>query len=207
MPRASCTLESTRECARRWCSGMAQQCGSTRRRYRWRPRRWTDLRPAVPAPAASVLRRRPYSSVQDDRSRSRSSALLRWLHLLLDHRARGRIIQNRSEHSCLREIEKIRDQVPGFTGVISDLGARPQTLYRWRARAARSNLPAAGRRACSGISPNSQHDPYAAHRTVPARRARCRDQEGAGRIRRALTTCGRVAQYVRELTSTMSAAT
>jgi len=34
----------------------------------------------------------------------------------------GRIIQSRSEASVLREIEKIRDQVPGFTGTISDLG-------------------------------------------------------------------------------------
>jgi len=34
------------------------------------------------------------------------------LHLLFDHRARGRIIQNRSEASVLGEIEKIRDEVP-----------------------------------------------------------------------------------------------
>ena len=34
----------------------------------------------------------------------------------------GRIIQNRSEESIIREIETIRDSVPGFTGVISDLG-------------------------------------------------------------------------------------
>ena len=36
----------------------------------------------------------------------------------------GRIIQSRSEASVLREIEKIRDQVPSFTGTISDLGGR-----------------------------------------------------------------------------------
>src|SRR5205814_8299708 len=34
----------------------------------------------------------------------------------------GRIIQSRSEDSVLREIEAVRDNVPGFTGVISDLG-------------------------------------------------------------------------------------
>src|SRR3546814_5475153 len=34
----------------------------------------------------------------------------------------GRIIQNRSEASILREIEQIRDRTPGFTGVISDIG-------------------------------------------------------------------------------------
>jgi uncharacterized radical SAM protein YgiQ len=34
----------------------------------------------------------------------------------------GRIIQNRSEDSIIKEIETVRDTVPGFTGVISDLG-------------------------------------------------------------------------------------
>jgi uncharacterized radical SAM protein YgiQ len=42
----------------------------------------------------------------------------------------GRIIQNRSEGSVLREIEKIRDTVPGFTGVISDLGGPTANMYR-----------------------------------------------------------------------------
>ena len=42
----------------------------------------------------------------------------------------GRIIQNRSEASVLREIEKIRDTVPGFTGVISDLGGPTANMYR-----------------------------------------------------------------------------
>jgi uncharacterized radical SAM protein YgiQ len=42
----------------------------------------------------------------------------------------GRIIQNRSEASVLREIEKIRDSVPGFTGVISDLGGPTANMYR-----------------------------------------------------------------------------
>ncbi len=42
----------------------------------------------------------------------------------------GRIIQNRSEKSVLREIEKIRDNVPGFTGVISDLGGPTANMYR-----------------------------------------------------------------------------
>ena len=34
----------------------------------------------------------------------------------------GRVIQNRSQESIIKEIETIRDEVPGFTGVISDLG-------------------------------------------------------------------------------------
>jgi uncharacterized radical SAM protein YgiQ len=42
----------------------------------------------------------------------------------------GRIIQNRSESSILREIETIRDNVPGFTGVISDLGGPTANMYR-----------------------------------------------------------------------------
>ena len=42
----------------------------------------------------------------------------------------GRIIQSRSEASILREIEEIRDKVPGFTGVISDLGGPTANMYR-----------------------------------------------------------------------------
>ena len=42
----------------------------------------------------------------------------------------GRIIQNRSEESILEEIKKIRDTVPGFTGVISDLGGPTANMYR-----------------------------------------------------------------------------
>jgi uncharacterized radical SAM protein YgiQ len=42
----------------------------------------------------------------------------------------GRIIQSRSERSVLREIETIRDTVPGFTGVISDLGGPTANMYR-----------------------------------------------------------------------------
>ena len=42
----------------------------------------------------------------------------------------GRIIQNRSEDSIIREIEIIRDTVPGFTGIISDLGGPTANMYR-----------------------------------------------------------------------------
>ncbi|HEY8521845.1 MAG TPA: YgiQ family radical SAM protein [Gammaproteobacteria bacterium] len=42
----------------------------------------------------------------------------------------GRIIQSRSEDSIIREIETIRDTVPGFTGVISDLGGPTANMYR-----------------------------------------------------------------------------
>ena len=42
----------------------------------------------------------------------------------------GRIIQNRSEGSILREIERIRDKMPGFTGMISDIGGPTANMYR-----------------------------------------------------------------------------
>ena len=42
----------------------------------------------------------------------------------------GRVIQNRSETSILREIGRVRDTVPGFTGVISDIGGPTANMYR-----------------------------------------------------------------------------
>jgi uncharacterized radical SAM protein YgiQ len=42
----------------------------------------------------------------------------------------GRIIQNRSQDSILREVENIRDKTPGFTGVISDLGGPTANMWR-----------------------------------------------------------------------------
>jgi uncharacterized radical SAM protein YgiQ len=42
----------------------------------------------------------------------------------------GRIIQSRSKDSVLREIEQIRDNVPGFTGVISDVGGPTANMWR-----------------------------------------------------------------------------
>jgi uncharacterized radical SAM protein YgiQ len=46
----------------------------------------------------------------------------------------GRIIQSRSQASILREIEQIRDTVPGFTGVISDLGGPTANMYKLRCK-------------------------------------------------------------------------
>jgi uncharacterized radical SAM protein YgiQ len=48
----------------------------------------------------------------------------------------GRIIQSRSEDSVIREIETIRDTVPGFTGVISDLGGPTANMYRLHCKSA-----------------------------------------------------------------------
>jgi uncharacterized radical SAM protein YgiQ len=67
----------------------------------------------------------------------------------------GRIIQNRSEASVLREIETIRDTVPGFTGVISDLGGPTANMYRLACKS-RAIEAACRRPSCvyPGICPN-----------------------------------------------------
>ena len=41
----------------------------------------------------------------------------------------GRIIQSRSQESIVNEIKDIQDKVPGFTGVISDLGGPTANMY------------------------------------------------------------------------------
>ena len=46
----------------------------------------------------------------------------------------GRIIQSRSEASVLREIEEMRDKVPGFTGVVSDLGGPTANMYHLKCK-------------------------------------------------------------------------
>jgi uncharacterized radical SAM protein YgiQ len=71
----------------------------------------------------------------------------------------GRIIQNRSEASVLREIEKIRDTVPGFTGVISDLGGPTANMYRIACKS-RDIEKACRRPSCvfPGICPNLDTD-------------------------------------------------
>ena len=42
----------------------------------------------------------------------------------------GRIIQSRSHDSIIAEIEDIKEKVPGFTGVISDLGGPTANMYQ-----------------------------------------------------------------------------
>lgn len=41
----------------------------------------------------------------------------------------GRVIQSRSQESVIREIEEMRDKVPGFTGTVSDLGGPTANMY------------------------------------------------------------------------------
>jgi uncharacterized radical SAM protein YgiQ len=71
----------------------------------------------------------------------------------------GRIIQSRSEDSVLREIETVRDKVPGFTGVISDLGGPTANMYRLACRS-REIEQACRRPSCvyPGICPNLNTD-------------------------------------------------
>jgi len=74
----------------------------------------------------------------------------------------GRIIQSRSEDSVIREIEAIRDSVPGFTGVISDVGGPTANMYRIACKS--TEIEAACRRPscvypdiCSNL--NTDHTP------------------------------------------------
>jgi uncharacterized radical SAM protein YgiQ len=71
----------------------------------------------------------------------------------------GRIIQSRSEASVLREIETIRDNVAGFTGVISDLGGPTANMYRLACKS-REIESACRRPSCvfPGICPNLNTD-------------------------------------------------
>ncbi|HXY76685.1 MAG TPA: YgiQ family radical SAM protein [Steroidobacteraceae bacterium] len=71
----------------------------------------------------------------------------------------GRIIQSRSEDSVIREIETVRDSVPGFTGVISDLGGPTANMYRLACKS-REIESACRRPSCvyPGICPNLNTD-------------------------------------------------
>jgi uncharacterized radical SAM protein YgiQ len=71
----------------------------------------------------------------------------------------GRIIQSRSEDSVIREIETIRDDVKGFTGVISDLGGPTANMYRLHCKSV-SIESACRRPSCvfPGICPNLNTD-------------------------------------------------
>ncbi len=71
----------------------------------------------------------------------------------------GRIIQNRSTDSIIHEIETIRDTVPGFTGVISDLGGPTANMYRLACKS-KAIESACRRPSCvfPGICPNLNTD-------------------------------------------------
>ena len=112
----------------------------------------------------------------------------------------GRIIQNRSEASIVREVETIRDQVPGFTGVISDLGGPTANMYRLACRS-REVESACRRPSCvyPGICPNLDTD----HAPLVRLYRKVRELPG---IRKVLIASGvrydlavESPQYVREL--------
>ena len=74
----------------------------------------------------------------------------------------GRIIQSRSEDSIIREVEAIRDNVPGFTGNISDLGGPTANMYELKCKS--EKIESACRRLscvypdiCSNL--NTDHQP------------------------------------------------
>ena len=73
----------------------------------------------------------------------------------------GRIIQNRSEESVVREIEAIREKTEGFTGVISDIGGPTANMYRMACKDPRTEA-LCRRPSCvyPGICPNlnTSHD-------------------------------------------------
>ncbi len=112
----------------------------------------------------------------------------------------GRIIQNRSEASILREIETIRDTVPGFTGVISDLGGPTANMYRIACKS--REIEAACRRpSCvyPGICPNLDTD----HSALVSLYRKAREMPG---IKKVLIASGvrydlaiESPEYVREL--------
>jgi uncharacterized radical SAM protein YgiQ len=114
----------------------------------------------------------------------------------------GRIIQSRSEASVIREIETIRDKVPGFTGVISDLGGPTANMYRLACKD--RNVESVCRRPscvypsiCSNLDTN--------HRSLIDLYRRARDLPG---VKKVLIASGvrydlavRSPEYVKELVS------
>ena len=107
----------------------------------------------------------------------------------------GRIIQSRSEDSVIREIETIRDTVPGFTGVISDLGGPTANMYRLHCKSAAIES-ACRRPSCvyPGVCPNlnTDHAPLISlYRRARGAQGR---EEGVDRLGRALRPRGRVAR-------------
>jgi len=84
----------------------------------------------------------------------------------------GRIIQSRSEDSIIREVEAVRDSVPGFTGVISDLGGPTANMYRLACKS-REIESACRKPSCvyPGICPNLNTDHSALIRLYKRARA------------------------------------
>ena len=91
----------------------------------------------------------------------------------------GRIIQNRSEDSIIREIETIRDTVPGFTGNISDLGGPTANMYQLACKD--EKIEAACRR-LSCVYPGICSNMSTSHKPLTRLYRRARKLDGIKRI-------------------------
>ena len=152
MLRVFCTTKLTQLRPRIDAKHATAMCGSTRLLFRSLPKRWDSVF-ALPYSACRIRpMAMPYSGLRNDSFLGQHYAWLLWrLLFLFYHRARRRIIQSRSEDSIINEIEAIRDTVPGFTGVISDLGGPTATCICCAANRHALNRPAAACRVFTRI--------------------------------------------------------
>jgi hypothetical protein len=98
------------------------------------------------------LRRRQDPRLRDRQALDRDDArLLRRLHLLLDHRARGADHPVALAESVLREVRALR-RMDDFRGVITDVGGPTANMYQMRCKRGRSSARAAASPACTRAS-------------------------------------------------------
>ena len=161
-PRASCTSNPTPATRARSCSATATwTSGSTRRRFRCTTKEmdWVYELPYQrrPHPSYGNANIPAYKMIRFSVAIQRGCFGGCTFCSITEHE--GRIIQSRSEDSVLREIEKVRDTVPGFTGVISDLGGPTANMYRLACKS-REIESACRRPSCvyPGICPNLNTD-------------------------------------------------
>lgn len=91
----------------------------------------------------------------------------------------GRIIQSRSEDSVIKEIEAIRDNVPGFTGNISDLGGPTANMYRLSCK---SNKIEESCRRLSCVYPGVCENLQTNHKPLTKLYRRAREVDGVKRV-------------------------
>jgi uncharacterized radical SAM protein YgiQ len=91
----------------------------------------------------------------------------------------GRIIQSRSEDSVIREVEAIRDNVPEFTGIISDLGGPTANMYRLSCK---SNKIEESCRRLSCVYPGVCENLNTDHKPLTKLYKRARNVEGVKRV-------------------------
>ena len=91
----------------------------------------------------------------------------------------GRIIQSRSEDSVIREIEAIRDNIPEFTGIISDLGGPTANMYRLSCK---SNKIEESCRRLSCVYPGICENMTTDHKPLTRLYKRAREVQGVKRV-------------------------